>query len=154
MTWKDIYQSAHRRYQELTYPTATKDFGHISTQYPGVTKANGLTRAIINHLTWSGHYANRVSSAGRLAPGLERQQSGTVLTVKKFIPSTTKKGTADIHAIINGRHISIEVKIGKDTQSGHQVKEQSRIEQAGGVYLIIKTIEQWFEEYEKLINLH
>lgn len=153
MTWKDLYSAAHRRYQGVNYPSSTKDFGWLSTSYPQVTKANGLTRAIINHLTWSGHYANRVSSAGRLAPGLEKQASGAVLTVKKFIPSTTKRGTADIHAIINGKHISIEVKIGRDHMSDHQVKEQQRIERAGGIYLVVKTIEGWFEEYEKLVTL-
>ena len=28
---------------------------------------------------------------------------------KRFMPSTTRKGTTDIHAVVNGRHLSIEV---------------------------------------------
>ena len=151
MTWKQQYATAHKAWQERTYPTTFADFGHLSTIYPDTRKANGLTRMIVNFLTWSGHYANRISSAGRIAPGLERQASGITLTVKKFIPSTTKKGTADIHAIINGRHVSIEIKIGHDRMSEHQIKEQERIERAGGVYIIIKTPEQFFEWYQKFI---
>ncbi len=154
MTWRDQYQDAHRKFQEQQYPTTYRDFGWLSTTFPPVTKANGLTRAIINYLTWSGHYANRISSAGRMGKAPERQAaSGNILTVNKFIPSQTKRGTADIHAIINGKHVSIEIKIGADRMSEHQEREQHRIEQAGGIYIVIKTIEQFFEWYNMNVEI-
>lgn len=151
--WRSRYQEAHRRYQEIEYPSAYKDFGWIDTNFPKVDTSNGITRAIINFLIWSGHDANRMTSAGRIAPGLERQASGTLLTVKKFIPSGTRKGTADIHAIINGRHVSIEIKIGRDKQSEAQLKEQARVTRAGGIYVVIKTIEEFFAWYDMNIKI-
>ncbi len=153
MTWREQYQQAHRQFQEVSYPTATKDFGHISTTFPDVTKANGLTRAITNYLSWTGSYANRISSAGRMGKAQERQASGNILTINKFIPSATKRGTADIHCVINGKHVSIEIKIGRDRMSEHQITEQQRITAAGGIYIVIHTIEEFFTWYNMNVEI-
>ncbi len=83
----------------------------------------------------------------------ERQASGNILTINKFIPSTTKRGTADIHCVINGKHVSIEIKIGKDRMSEHQVKEQQRITSAGGIYIVIHTIEEFFQWYNMNVEI-
>lgn len=101
--------------------------------------SNGLTQAIIKYLTLKGHFATRVSSAGRY---LTRERI--------YIPSTTRKGTADIHAIISGKHISIEVKVGKDKVNEAQKKMQSEIEKAGGVYFVAKDFDSFVEFYKKL----
>jgi len=106
--------------------------------------ANGLTKAIIQWLTLNSCYAVRVSSAGRYLPG-----------AKKFIPSTTKKGTADIHATLNiggsaGRHASIEVKIGKDKMSEAQERTKQEVERAGGLYFIAKDFDSFLEWYKSL----
>ncbi len=154
MTWRGLYQQAHRKFQEANYPTATRDFGYLSTTFPDVTKANGLTRAITYYLTWTGHYANRISSAGRMGKTQERQAaSGNILTFNKFIPSTTKRGTADLHCIVNGKHVSIEIKIGRDLMSLNQYAEKQRIEKAGGIYIVIHTIEEFFEWYNMNVEI-
>jgi Holliday junction resolvase len=103
--------------------------------------ANGLTRAIIQWLTLNGCYAVRVSSAGRYLP-----------SSKKFIPSTTRRGTADIHAVIGGRHVSIEVKIGRDRMSEAQEKAKTEIERAGGLFLVARDFDSFIEWYNTIKN--
>jgi hypothetical protein len=101
------------------------------------TTANGLTKAIIEWLTLNGCWATRISSAGRY-----------IASEGKFIPSTTKKGTADIHAVIAGRHVSIEVKIGKDRMSEAQKKVKQDVERSGGLYFVANDFDsfiKWFK---------
>jgi hypothetical protein len=93
-------------------------------KFPDTKKANGLTRFVIDMINWSGGYANRISSAGRVVNG-------------RYIPGTTRKGTADIHAIIKGHHFSIEIKVGRDRMSEWQEQERERVRNAGGNYLIV-----------------
>jgi len=66
--------------------------------------ANDLTKAICDYIRLSGGYATQINTTGQLRGG-------------KWISGTTKKGTADIHAVYHGHHQSIEIKIGKDLQS-------------------------------------
>lgn len=103
--------------------------------------SNELTQAIIKYLTLKGHFATRVSSAGRY---LTRE--------KIYIPSTTRKGTADIHAIVNGKHLSIEVKIGKDKLSEAQKTMKQNIERAGGAYFVSRDFDSFVEFYKTLIE--
>jgi len=82
--------------------------------------ANGLTKAICDYIRLSGGYATRINTTGQLRGG-------------KWIPGTTRKGTADIHAVYKGYHLSIEVKIGKDRQSIQQRQtEEEEATRAGG----------------------
>ncbi len=148
--WKLQYQAAHRAFQERTYPTTFRDFGWLATTFPKVATANGLTRAIINYLTWEGWRATRINSQGQLVKGAERQESGNILTVRQWRPGSTRKGTADISATINGRSVMFEVKVGKDKPSSYQLAEQARERKAGGIYEFIHTIEEFFTWY----NMH
>lgn len=121
---------------------------HGRTKYPSVpdyarpkpkystTDANGLTKAIIDFIDLSGGWATRISVEGRYIESLGKR-----------IPSSVKKGTADIHAVYKGKHLSIEVKIGKDRQSDEQKAVEKSITSAGGHYFIAKTFEdfhKWF----------
>lgn len=145
--WKRRFQLAHERNFKVEYPAAWAD-GHYSLPvYPKVQTTNGLTKAIVLYLGWIGGYGNRINTMGRLIDKSQRQQSGTNLKIKKWLPSTTKKGTADIHCVLKGKHISIEIKSKSthDTISDDQIKERTRIERAGGVYIVIGTIEEFFE---------
>jgi hypothetical protein len=105
------------------------------------SSANDLTKAIVAYLkVYKGYFAERQSSEGRYRPGDEYQD---VLGHRKqmkgrFIPATNK-GAADIKAVIKGRAIEIEVKHGKDRLRPDQIKYKERIETAGGVYLVVKT---------------
>lgn len=152
ITHKARYLKAHADNFALQYPMAFKDHGLPGVVIPDTRKSNGLTQFVINFITWSGGYANRINTMGRLLPGKEKQESGVVLTVKKFIRSSTMKGTADIHAVLLGRHISIEIKIGQDRMSGAQCKERIRIESAGGIYIMVKNTGDFFDWYDKFVS--
>ncbi|GAA4470451.1 hypothetical protein GCM10023189_59060 [Nibrella saemangeumensis] len=105
------------------------------TKYSDKT-ANDLTRAIIRCIELYGGYAVRVQTQGQFNEKLGRWTKGT-----------TKTGTADIHGIYNGQHLSIEVKIGRDRQSEAQRRTADQVSRSGGLYFIAKDFEsfwQWF----------
>lgn len=138
---KQRYNAAHLRWQELTYPSAFKAGFTHDPSMPITTKANGLTKYIVNYLNWMGHRATRINVSGRKVGD-------------KWIRSTTRKGTADISATIkiNGLGCSVmwEVKIDKDKPSEFQLKEKEKEEQAGGKYFFVKTVDEFFEQYDSL----
>lgn len=97
------------------------------------TTANGLTRMIIDYIKLSGGMAERVNSMGIYDP--EKRQ---------FRPSGSKKGTADISAIFNGRSLRIEVKMSRDKLSEHQKKYACETEAAGGFYFEARNFDDFF----------
>lgn len=145
MTAKERYNTIHKTYMLKKCPTVCAD-GHYSVpKYPKIDTSNGLTNYIVNAINWQGGNATRVSSAGRLIDAPQKQASGTVLTVKKFIPSTTRKGSADVTATYKGKSIKFEIKIGKDKASQDQIDEQAREIAAGGYYFFVKTPEDFWQ---------
>lgn len=89
---------------------------------------------------------------GRMIDRVEVQPSGTRLKVKKYIPSTTRKGTADISATINGRSVMLEIKVGRDRPSEYQLAEQQRERAAGGIYEFVGTPEEFFAVYDRIVG--
>lgn len=152
MTFKQRYQAAHEQWFKVEYPHAYKDGYYLEPKYPKVDAANGLTTFICNFLHWKGHRATRVNVSGRLVDAKEKQASGNVIGVKKWIPSSTRKGTADISATIKGRSVMIEIKVGRDKPRPDQLSEQVRERNAGGIYEFISTPEQFFELYDFVVN--
>lgn len=151
MNWKERYQQAHEYHFKRAYPLAYSSGHYTQPKYPKINTANGITQMICNFLMWHEHRATRINSTGRLIDGLEKQPSGAILTTKKWIPGSTRKGTADISATIKGRSVMIEIKIGKDRASHYQIAEQERERKAGGIYEFISTPEQFFQLYDSLI---
>ena len=118
--------------------------------------ANGLTKCICDFLNLSGHQAERINTMGRMVDNRKTYTDviGRTKTIgsAKYIPTTGTKGSADISATIKGRSVKIEVKYGKDRQSQAQKAYQEQIEKAGGVYLLAKdfdTFYQWYLEFVK-----
>lgn len=138
MNWKQRYQQAHEEWFKHNTPSAYKDGFYAPPKYPDVKRANGLTLAISNFVNWNGYRATRISSAGRVVGG-------------KYIYGNTRKGTADLSLTIKGRAIMIEIKVGKDRASEHQLKEQAKERAAGGVYEFIHTIEQFIDFYDNFL---
>lgn len=151
--WKDRYNEAHRINSVKRYPNVVRDGLYSPPVIPKYKTANGLTKLICNFLMWSNCHATRVASSGRLVDGVEKTESGLLLSTKKWIPSTTRKGTADVRAIIKGRAVDIEIKVGKDKPSEFQLREQQLVTQAGGYYYFIHTPEEFFAIYDKHISL-
>lgn len=130
------YRDAKLNYHSKEYPQWVKDGHFIEPDKPDVSTANGLTSFIQQHTTWMGCHANRINTTGRKIGG-------------KWITGTTKKGTADVALIIQGRSIHLEVKVGKDKASPAQLKQQEQVRRAGGVYEFISTVEQYFEVFDR-----
>lgn len=130
------FLSKHQDQHKDKYPSVP-DYARPKAKLPG-TDANSLTQAIIKFIDMSGGWATRISTEGRYIEALGKR-----------IPSSVKKGTADIHAVYKGKHLSIEVKIGKDKQSEVQKSVQQQIEKAGGLYYIAKdftSFHQWITQ--------
>jgi hypothetical protein len=137
--WKIRYNTAHYNYTLERTPNVVKDGFYTGPPTPVVTKSNGLTTFIINFLNWSGYRATRINTMGRQING-------------KFIPSATRKGTADISATVKGRSIMIEIKVGKDKPRPEQLTEQQRERQAGGIYEFVHTPEEFFLLFDSIVN--
>ena len=116
--------------------------------------ANGLTKAICTFINLTGGQAERISSMGRVIDGRKvvtnyLGQTGLIGS-QTYIPGTSTQGTADISAIIKGKSVKIEVKIGKDKMSQAQIQYKANVERAGGIYIIAKTWDGFIQEYIKL----
>ena len=136
-TWKLRYNTAHYNYTCQRAPNVVKDGFYTTPPTPIVTKSNGLTTFIINFLNWSGYRATRINTMGRQING-------------KFIPSATRKGTADISATVKGKSVMIEIKVGKDKPRPEQLAEQQRERNAGGIYEFVSTPEGFFLIFDTL----
>lgn len=137
---KTRYNQAHHDWFKEQYPAAYKDGFYTPPPMPSVAKANGLTKYITNFLFWKGHRATRVNVQGRIVKG-------------KWIPSSTRKGSADISATIRGKSVQIEVKVGSDRPRPEQLQEQERERKSGGIYEFIRTADEFLELYDKVVNL-
>lgn len=116
--------------------------------------SNQFTQAILTWLRLHGCYCTRINTMGRQlkATTIIDVIGRAHVTPGKWIPGTTKRGTADIHAIINGRHVSIEVKVGRDRMSDDQHKTKKAIEQCGGVYYIAQDFESFYQWYKTITS--
>lgn len=150
----DILKQLKQAEQREKYPNVP-DFAMKPVKYEDNT-ANGLTRCILDFLILSGHFCERTGNEGRVIDQrktytdvIGRQK--TIGTVKR-IKSSGTKGTSDLKAIINGRMIAIEVKIGSDRQSEHQKEYQRKVEASGGIYWIAKSFDQFYKLYQEYLE--
>lgn len=136
--WKTILKNLKLEHIKATAP----GFFELSGGYKmkvkrySDTTANGLTTCIIDFIKYSGGDANRINVQGQV-----RKVNGSY----RWTHGSTRKGTADIHAIYKGRHISIEIKTGSDRQSEAQIKEADRITKAGGLYFVAKDMPSFMD---------
>ena len=99
-----------------------------------MSQSNNLTKSIITFLRLNNHYAERINNIARKIGD-------------RYIKSQTSAGIPDIIACIDGRFISIEVKIGKDIQSTAQKLQEQKIKSAKGIYYIAKDFDSFYLEY-------
>jgi len=140
--------------QQMDFECKRDLYGNIPTHAIPKSKfsdktSNGLTQCILTWLRLHGHYCTRVNTMGRQlkATTITDVIGRAHVTPGKWIPGTTRRGTADIHAIINGRHVSIEVKVGRDRMSNQQHKTKQSIEQSGGLYYIATDFANFYTWY-------
>ncbi|HEX5150067.1 MAG TPA: hypothetical protein VFW07_01395 [Parafilimonas sp.] len=147
--WKQKLLRAREQWY-LKHHTAARDFGVPLPVYSD-KDTNSLTRCICAWLKYKEHYANRINSQGQVR--LERVELANGGHYKKanWTRGNTNPGTADITAVIYGKHIAIEVKCKrtKDRMRPDQLKEKQRIEAAGGIYHVATDMESFIEWYEQ-----
>lgn len=136
-TWKQRYAAAHLDFYKREFLQVVATGNYPPPKYPIVTKANGLTQAIINYLNWLEYNATRISTTGRKIGD-------------KWIKGTTRRGTADISSTIRGRSVKWEVKVGSDRPSEHQLAEQIRERRAGGEYFFVHNMDEFFLLFDGL----
>lgn len=140
MQWKERYQKSHENWFKQTYPEAYKSGYYLTPKFPNVNTANGITLMICNYVKWEGYRATRINVSGRQIKG-------------KWIPSSTRKGTADISCTLRGKSLMLEIKVGKDKPRPEQLQEQERERKAGGHYEFCHSPEEFFLIYDKLVSL-
>jgi len=140
MDTKSRYQQAHEKWFKEEYPNAYKDGYYLEPKMPPIATANGLTTFIMNYVKWEGYRATRINVAGRQIKG-------------KWIPSSTRRGTADISLTVKGRAAMLEIKCGSDKPREAQLQEQARERNAGGIYEFIRTPEEFFTLFDYLLSL-
>lgn len=99
--------------------------------------ANKLTECIVKYIELCGGFASRINNQGTYNKHLGR-----------YIPSTSKRGLADVMGTYRGKSLHIEVKIGRDKMSEHQEKVRDQVTASGGVYYIARDFESfkaWFD---------
>jgi len=114
--------------------------------------SNGLTKCIVDFLRIKGWQAERISVEGRVLDNRKTYtdiigRSKTIGSVRR-IKSSSQLGSADISATIYGKSVKIEVKIGRDTQSDKQKEYQDQIVRSGGIYLIARDFQGFFNWYQ------
>jgi hypothetical protein len=152
MNYKERYFTAHLNWYKKTYPAVVADGLYCLPDIPKIKTANGLTKFILNFIKWDGYRATRISSTGRYIEA-KNSQGHKIANSGKFIPGTTRKGTADISCTIKGKSVMIEIKVGNDKPSEFQLKEQQLERNAGGIYEFISTPDNFFLLYDKILQL-
>ena len=118
--------------------------------------ANGLTKCVIKWLELHGCQAERINTMGRMVDN--RKVVTDVLGRKgmigsmTYIPTTGTRGSADVSAVVFGRSVKIEIKFGKDRQSEAQKQYQASVEKAGGIYLIVRTFDDFLEWWDNFVT--
>jgi hypothetical protein len=146
-----------QRFKDLLLKDKMAKFPNFKPEYlpvsiPDDSKANGLTRCVVQWIQLHGFQAERISNTGRVIDNTKTYTdvAGFTKTIGsvKYIKGSGTNGTADISATIFGRSVKIEIKIGKDRQSEAQKKYQEDIQRAGGVYLIVKEFDEFIEWWD------
>lgn len=130
---RELKQNENRR----LYPNVP-EYALAPPKYSDKT-SNELTRAIIDYIRLNGGYCTRINTMGQVRAG-------------KWVKGTTTRGTADLHAAISGRHVSIEIKVGRDKLSPAQIKQAGIIERAGGLYYVARNFPDFFDWFNTLNN--
>ena len=130
--------------QKLKYP----NFPYPTKRMYSDANTNGLTKCVIDYIKLLGWHAERINSTGAIKDNRKTSTDvlGNVRTIGsvQWIKSNTQNGTADISATILGRSVKIEIKCkatGDHFQSDEQKEYQTQIENAGGIYKIVRTFE-------------
>lgn len=164
MTPKQRYNEAHKKWRCEKTPSVCRDGFYTPPKFPKVATANGLQRFIVDFLTWYGHHGERTNTMGRPIQKFAPKYNiitGSVVQVESGIEwqkGSGTKGSSDVKGHINVDYqkyaipVYIEIKIGKDKQSNEQIEYQSKVNKSGGLYVIVKTPDDFLNFYDDVVN--
>lgn len=154
-------QNDYKKFYNKKYPSLP-DYAIPKRVFSDVN-TKSLTNSIVDFLNFNGHHANEQHTTGTridktkvVEDCLGRKRTiGSV----QWGSSQDEVGRADIIAKImvnfKGRLIpvavEIEIKFGRDFQSQKQKDFQSKLENIGAIYVIIKDFDQFIEWYDQFI---
>lgn len=98
--------------------------------------ANGLTRSVVDWFTLNGHFATRLQSTGTYRAD-----------IGKHVASQQRAGMSDVFAIVQGRAVHVEIKIGKDRLSDVQKETITALQSAGALCTIVQSFQQFYDWY-------
>lgn len=159
------YEEAYRKFQHKAYPSATSNFGYLTTKYPDTRTKGGLATFVCNFLKWNGHHGEKTNNMGRpiqkFAPKMNIW-TGTVQNVPNGIEwqkGSGITGTSDVKGHVNipaskfPVPIYVEIKIGKDRQSQEQKGYQKQVTDTGAFYMLCSFPEDFILFYDYLLTL-
>lgn len=103
--------------------------------------ANDLTRAVVRWFGLHGHFATRLQSTGTYRDDLSR-----------YVPSQQRKGLPDVFAVVDGRAVFVEIKVGKDRLSDDQKEAIALLRAAGAAVYVAATFQGFYEWFPSLSN--
>ncbi|MNG66049.1 hypothetical protein D3C71_343950 [compost metagenome] len=116
--------------------------------------ANYLTKSVIKFIQLTGGQAERISVQGQFKDNrkivIDSMGFKKTIGSTQFIKSSMTKGSADISASITplggtyAASVKIEIKQ-KDKQSEFQKLYEQSIDLAGGVYIIVRSFDEFYE---------
>lgn len=144
-----VLQSMDKIDREIKSPSIPASY-IVGTKFKE-SNANDIEKAIEKFASIVGFLAERTKTQGRLMEAKYKDTPQGRLTVskQKFVTSTSRKGSSDMKLLIKGQPIYCEIKFGRDTQKVDQKKYQEDVERNGGVYIIVKTFEDFLIWYVK-----
>lgn len=134
--WKTMLKQLKLEHIRRTAPAFFQASGSYSMQVkPYSDRTNiGLTRCITDYLRYSGyHLVDRKSN---------RRQSF------KWRKSPSQSNPEEIEAVIHGRALRIQIRIGDEPVSGQQLREKLKAESTGGLFYVARDFQSflhWFE---------
>lgn len=150
MTLKDLtelrFKADRKKYPSVPVHAQTR------IKYSDKT-ANGLAKCIDAFCALHDIMCMRTGNEGRYRAG----ETGVDVIGRTRIMKGTwipgqNNGMADMTLVIKGKIYSVEIKIGKDRQSDVQKDFEARITKSGGVYVIVRSWEDFYNQYRTWKN--
>jgi hypothetical protein len=145
VTLKDLSDMRYK-YDSDRHPSIP-EHGRYRITYTDKT-ANGLTKCIKDFCDMSGILCDRTGSEGRFRPGKSVVDViGRTRVMKGTWLPGNNVGQGDLQIVMKGKIYSVEIKIGRDSQSEVQKDFQARLERAGGIYTVVKDWDDFYKQF-------
>ena len=117
---------------------------------------NGLTKCIKTLAKIKGFHCERVANHGRLVDNTSTfvDVAGRVRKIGSvnWIRGSGMDGSADLHMVVAGRAIFVEIKRGYDKLSEAQQKYKASVERSGAMFVVIRSFAEFVTWCDELVK--